>query len=77
MTLEDHHDCRGYREAPRSIGGGTRNKKVLLNHSIQEPVFGVKIEELKKFQKRIRKDYRLALDLYSAPAFSTCSIWPA
>ena len=39
-------------------------KKVLLNHGIKEPVFGVKIEELKKIQKRIRKDYQLALDLY-------------
>jgi 3-methyladenine DNA glycosylase AlkD len=39
-------------------------KKVLLNHGIPEPVFGVKIEELKKFQKRIKKDYQLALDLY-------------
>src|SRR5690242_4695760 len=25
-------------------------KKVLLNHGIKEPVFGVKIEDLKKFQ---------------------------
>jgi 3-methyladenine DNA glycosylase AlkD len=39
-------------------------KKVLLNHGIKEPVFGVKIEELKKIQKRIKKDYQLALDLY-------------
>ena len=39
-------------------------KKVLLNHGISEPVFGVKIEELKKIQKKIKMDYRLALDLY-------------
>ena len=39
-------------------------KKVPLNHGIQEPVFGVKIEDLKKIQKRIKKDYQLALDLY-------------
>ena len=39
-------------------------KKVLLNHGISEPVFGVKIEELKKMQKKIKMDYRLALDLY-------------
>jgi len=30
----------------------------------REPCFGEKVEELKKIQKRIRKDYRLALDLY-------------
>jgi 3-methyladenine DNA glycosylase AlkD len=39
-------------------------KNILLNHGIQEPVFGVSIENLKKIQKRIKKDYRLALDLY-------------
>ena len=39
-------------------------KRVLLNHDINEPVFGVKVEELKKFQKQIKKDYQLALDLY-------------
>lgn len=41
-------------------------KKVLLNHGVREPVFGVKIEELKKIQKRVKKDYRLALDLYAS-----------
>lgn len=39
-------------------------KRILHNHGVPEPVLGVKIEELKKFQKRIKKDYRLALDLY-------------
>src|SRR5688572_15900891 len=39
-------------------------KKILLNHGANEPCFGVKIEDLKKIQKRIKKDYRLALDLY-------------
>ncbi len=39
-------------------------KKVLLNHGIKEPLFGVKIEDLKKIQKKVKKDYQLALDLY-------------
>src|SRR5688500_6377459 len=39
-------------------------KKVLRNHGVPEPVLGVKIEDLKKFQKRIKTDYQLALDLY-------------
>ena len=39
-------------------------KRVLLNHGIKEPFFGVKIEEMKKIQKRVKKDYRLALDLF-------------
>src|SRR5438552_11152611 len=44
--------------------GKTSYKKVLLNHGIPEPMFGVSIAELKKIQKRIKKDYQLALDLY-------------
>jgi hypothetical protein len=40
-------------------------KRVLSkNHGVKEPCFGVAISELKKFQKRIKKDYQLALDLY-------------
>ncbi len=44
--------------------GSEAYKKVLKNHGIPEPLFGVKVEELKKIQKRIKKDYQLALDLY-------------
>ena len=44
---------------------GTQSYKgVLLKHGIPEPVFGVKIEELKKFHQKIKVDYQLALDLY-------------
>jgi hypothetical protein len=39
-------------------------KKVLRNHGIEEPLSGVKIEDLKKIQKRVKKDYHLALALY-------------
>lgn len=39
-------------------------KKILLSHGVKEPLFGVKIEDLKRIQKRIKKDYHLALDLY-------------
>ena len=39
-------------------------KKILLNHRIEEPVFGVSVEQLKKIQKRIKKDYQLSLDLF-------------
>src|SRR5262245_34809027 len=44
--------------------GNDSYKKVMLNHGAEEPFFGVKIEDLKKTQKRIKKDYQLALDLY-------------
>lgn len=42
-------------------------KRVLMrNHGVKEPCFGVPISELKKFQKRIKRDYQLALDLYAS-----------
>src|SRR3954453_957288 len=44
-------------------------KKVLLKHDVNEPIYGVKIEELKKYQKRIKKDYQLALDLYDTGVY--------
>lgn len=39
-------------------------KKVLLKHGLGEPLLGVKVGDMKKIQKRIKVDYRLALDLY-------------
>jgi len=44
--------------------GAESYRKVLRNHGVPEPIFGVKIEHLKKYQKRVKKDYQLALDLY-------------
>src|ERR1043166_3618610 len=44
-------------------------KNILLRHGVTEPCYGVKIEELKKIQKRIKKDYRLALDLYDTGVY--------
>jgi 3-methyladenine DNA glycosylase AlkD len=44
--------------------GSDNIKNVLLKHGVKEPLLGVKVEELKKIQKRIKKNYQLALDLY-------------
>jgi hypothetical protein len=44
-------------------------KKILFNYGVKEPCYGVKIEDLKKIQKRIKKDYRLALDLYDTGVY--------
>jgi 3-methyladenine DNA glycosylase AlkD len=44
--------------------GSDSYKKVMLNHGVKEPFFGVKISDLQRIQKRIKKDYQLALDLY-------------
>jgi len=45
--------------------GSEQTKKTLMNHGAREPFFGVKVADLKKIQKRIKKDYQLALDLYA------------
>ena len=44
--------------------GNDGYKKVIMNHGAKEPVYGVKIEAMKKIQMRIKKDYQLALDLF-------------
>jgi 3-methyladenine DNA glycosylase AlkD len=43
---------------------GPSYKKILMNHGANEPVFGVKIANLKKLQKQIKCDYPLALELF-------------
>src|SRR5215472_16027314 len=44
--------------------GSESVKKIFLNHGIKEPLFGVKIGDMKKIQKRVKQDYQLALELY-------------
>jgi 3-methyladenine DNA glycosylase AlkD len=44
--------------------GSDSYKRVIFNHGVKEPCFGVKVSDLQKIQKRIKKDYQLALDLY-------------
>jgi len=39
-------------------------RNILRNHGVTGPIFGVKIEELKKYERKIKKNYQLALDLY-------------
>ncbi len=45
--------------------GSESIKKILLKHGVREPLFGVKVEHLKVIQKKIKKDYQLAKDLYA------------
>lgn len=45
--------------------GSPSIKKVLMKHGAREPFFGVKVEDLKKIQKRIKVDHPLALELYA------------
>jgi len=44
--------------------GSDSYKRVIFNHGVKEPCFGVKVGDLQKIVKRIKKDYQLALDLY-------------
>src|SRR3712207_2066935 len=44
-------------------------RKILLNHGVREPVFGVSVENLKKIQKRIKRDHDLALALYDTGVY--------
>ena len=44
--------------------GDESTKKTLMRHGAKEPIFGVKIGDLKKIQKRIKRNHALALELY-------------
>src|SRR5882762_860524 len=45
--------------------GTAQTKKMWMTHGAQEPCFGVKVEDMKKIQKRVKMNYQLALDLYA------------
>ena len=44
--------------------GNAQTRKTWMTHGAQEPCLGVKVEDMKKIQKRVKMDYQLALDLY-------------
>lgn len=39
-------------------------KQIFLNHGAKEPLFGVKVGDLKTIQKKIKKNHSLSLELY-------------
>ncbi len=45
--------------------GSEKTKKTFMNHGACEPLFGVKVADLKILQKKIKKDYELALALFA------------
>lgn len=49
--------------------GQAAYKQILMKHGVLEPVYGVKIVALKGYQKAIKKDYQLALDLYDTGVY--------
>jgi 3-methyladenine DNA glycosylase AlkD len=49
--------------------GSDAYRQILLKHGAKDPIYGVKIEHLKKIQKRIKHDYQLALDLFDTGVY--------
>lgn len=45
--------------------GSESIKKIFLNHGAKEPLYGVKIGDLKVIQKKVKKDHELAMSLYN------------
>ena len=45
--------------------GNESTKKIFINHGAREPFYGVKVQDLKKIVKKIKKDYMLSLELYA------------
>jgi 3-methyladenine DNA glycosylase AlkD len=45
--------------------GSDSIRTLLMKHGIKEPLFGVKVEHLKIIEKKVKKDYQLAKDLYA------------
>ena len=57
MTVEEvMSELKGY--------GNESTKKIFIKHGAQEPFFGVKVQDLKKIQKKVKKDHALSLALY-------------
>jgi 3-methyladenine DNA glycosylase AlkD len=46
--------------------GSKQTKQIYKNHGVMEPYFGVKIGDLKKLVKFVKKDHDLALKLYDS-----------
>ena len=45
--------------------GDERTKKTLMTHGAKEPVFGVKVADLKKILKKTKKNHELSIELYN------------
>jgi 3-methyladenine DNA glycosylase AlkD len=44
-------------------------KKILLTHGAKEPVYGVKIGDMKPLVKKIKRDYSLSMELYNSGVY--------
>ena len=58
FTLQEIvHELKNY--------GDETIKKIYLNHGVGEPLYGVRVQDLKKIVKRVKKNHKLSLELYS------------
>ncbi len=48
-----------------SAMGSAATKNILLKHGAREPCFGVKVGDMKKIVKKVKKDHSLSLELYA------------
>lgn len=56
-TKEVMQELKGY--------GNESTKKIFQKHGAPEPFYGVKVADLKKIQKKVKKDHTLSLELYA------------
>ena len=45
--------------------GNEQTKKIFMNVVAREPLFGVKVQDLKKILKKTKKNHQLSLELYA------------
>ena len=58
MTIEEvMKELEGY--------GNETTKNVFLKHGVREPYFGVKVGDMKKIVKKVKKNHELSLELYA------------
>jgi 3-methyladenine DNA glycosylase AlkD len=46
--------------------GSESTRRILSNHGAPSNQYGVKVEDLKKIQKKVKKDYKLSLELFNS-----------
>lgn len=49
--------------------GSESYKRVIFKHGVKDPCYGVKIGDMQKIVKRIKRDYDLALELYDTGVY--------
>ena len=58
MTLEEvMAELEGY--------GNPQTKNTFIKHGVREPYFGVKVQDMKKIVKKVKKNHQLSLELFA------------